>query len=134
MTLEEAVVAHLRWYDAEILPLVGQVRIYPAIVPEEVTEPALAYEVTSDDEGMSHSGGTGLFIGVVAIYCTVTGAEKYATAKALGEAVRVALEYPTWTWGSMQVARKHATVSSGEWSQETQSWTVTVTVTVNHMG
>lgn len=33
MTLEEGVVAHLRWYDAEVLPLVGQIHMYPGIVP-----------------------------------------------------------------------------------------------------
>lgn len=83
---------------------------------------------------MSHSGPTGLFIGIVEVACIVYGATNYAVAKALGEAVRVALEHSTQTWGNVRVARKHATVSGGEWNQETQSWTVTVTVTVNHMG
>lgn len=134
MTIEQALVAHLRWYDAEVAPLVGQVHIYPGLVPEETTAPALAYELTSQDHGMSMSGPTGLVVSTIAVYCLSRGAETYAIAKALGDAVRVALEYPTWVWGDVQVARTHATVSGGVWNQDTQDWMVTVSVTVNHLG
>lgn len=133
MTIEEALVAHLRWYDANVAPLVGQVHIYPGVVPEEIAGPALAYDVTSQDHGMSHSGPTGLVVSTIAIYCLSLGPETYATAKTLSDAVRGALEYPTAMWGDVMVARTHAAVSGGVWTQETQTWEVTVTVTVNHM-
>jgi hypothetical protein len=134
MTIEEALVAHLRWYDAEIASLVGQTNIFPGVIPEEITAPALAYDVTAQEHGMSHSGPTGLVVSTIAIYCLSRGAETYATAKGIAEKVLAAVEYPTYTWGDVQVARKHATVSGGVWNQDTQDWMVTVTVTVNHMG
>ncbi len=134
MTIEEGLVAHLRWYDAEVAALVGQTKIYAGYVPEEVTTPALAYELTSQDRGMSHSGPTGLVVSDLAVYCLSHGAETYATAKALGDTVRAAVEYPTQRWGDVPISRVHATVSGGVWNQDTQDWMVTVTVAVNHMG
>lgn len=133
-TIEEALVAHLRWYDAEVKTLVGQVRMYPSLIPEEITAPALAYELTAQNQGMTQSGPDGLFVSVLAIYCVSLGAWTYATAKALAEAVQDAVEYPTHVWGSIQVARVDTEISGGVWDQDTQDWMVTVTVTVNHMG
>jgi hypothetical protein len=133
MGIEEATVAHLRWYDAEVGPLVGQ-KIYPSVVPEETATPAIAYELTGQEHGMSHSGPTGLVVSTIALHCLSHGSENYAAAKATAEAVSDAVQYPAQMWGDVPVARVHPVVSGGVWSVETQDWIVTVTVTVNHRG
>ena len=143
MTVEEALVAHLRWYDAEVAPLIGAAgalstpapgKLFAAMVPEEILPPVLVYELTGQEHGMSHSGPTGLIVSDIAVHCLVRGQENYATAKLLGGAVHDALEHPAQMWGDVPVARKHAVVSGGVWSVETQNWIVTVTVTLNHNG
>lgn len=72
-------------------------RIYRAQLPQAPTYPAISYFLVSADRIYEHDGAAGMNESRVQIDCWAETAEG---ARALGEAVRAALEAVTGTWGS----------------------------------
>jgi hypothetical protein len=85
-TLEEALVLQLQ-NDAGVSALVST-RIYPLVVPQDATLPAIAYQRISGPRAYSHSGPTGA---VQARMQITSVASDYSGAKALSAAVRSAM-------------------------------------------
>jgi len=86
MRLTEQVVARLR-VDAAVSALVGM-RIYPAVLPQPPTFPAIAYTRISQREAFSADGAEGLLATRTQLDCY---ALTYDGARLLGDAVRAAL-------------------------------------------
>ena len=86
MTLEEGLYAHLV-ADSGVAALVST-RVYPLLVPQDATLPAIAYQRISGPRDHSHTGTTGLALARIQLTLI---ASSYANAKALGTAVRTAM-------------------------------------------
>jgi len=87
MIIEEALYAYLTNY-AELTALVGD-RIYPVILPQNTTLPAVTFQRISGIREYSQSGPSGLAHPRFQFSCW---AEKYEEAKAVAEQIRLALE------------------------------------------
>jgi len=75
-------------------------RIYPEVLPQDGTVPALTYQRVAGYEVASMDGVTGLARTTIQINCI---AATYIEAKALRDAVRTALAGTSGTWGSTTV-------------------------------
>lgn len=98
MTIEAGIYAHLIT-NSGVAALVAT-RIYPLLVPQDATLPALAYQRISGPRDHSHSGPSGL---VFARMQLTYVAASYDGAKSLGEAVRAALDGFSGTMGQVTV-------------------------------
>lgn len=87
MTIEAAMRAHLI-ADPGVSGLVGQ-RIYPIAMPQGTTLPAITYQRVSTVRIGSKQGPTGMAQPRLQINCW---SKSYGDAKALADAVRVALD------------------------------------------
>ena len=87
MTIEAGIYAHLI-ADSGVADLVAT-RIYPLLVPQDATLPAMAYQRISGPRDHSHSGPSGL---VTARMQLTYVALSYDGAKSLGEVVRAAMD------------------------------------------
>ncbi len=86
MTIEEGLYSYLSGY-AGLTALVGT-RIYPLVMPQNVTMPAIRYQRISSSRIYSHDGPNKLTHPRFQFSCF---AESYATAKAVANQVRFAL-------------------------------------------
>lgn len=75
-------------------------RIYPLLVPQGGTLPAIVYQRISGEHEHSHDGISGL---ATARFQITSIAATYTAAKALAEQVRIALDCKTGTWGTTDV-------------------------------
>lgn len=93
--------AELRDHLVANVPTVSG-RVYPVLLPQSPTYPALTYQLISDPRGHTHDGPDGL---VDARYQITTWAprEAYADVKATADAVRIALDGFTGIWGAFFV-------------------------------
>src|SRR5689334_827757 len=67
-------------------------RIYPNVLPQDVTYPAIAYRVASTAHVESLDGSSGLRRTRFRIYSATKGFDQYGAAKLLDEAVRLSLQ------------------------------------------
>ncbi len=86
MSIESGLYARLAG-DAAVAALVAT-RIYPAVVPQGATLPAITYQRVAGTSELAHSGPSGLGRARFQVDCW---AEAYAAAIDLGEAVRACL-------------------------------------------
>jgi hypothetical protein len=86
MSLTTGLVARLE-ADSGVGALAGD-RIFPNMIPQEATRPALAYQIISAPRFYTHSGATGEVVARVQI--TIEG-NTYAECEALAEAVEASL-------------------------------------------
>lgn len=98
MTIEAGIYAHLI-ADSGVFGLVGT-RIYPQVIPQDAEMPAMAYQRISGPRDHAHTGPTGLVSARVQLTCM---AASYDGAKALGEAVRAAMDGYSGTMGTVTV-------------------------------
>ena len=101
LLVEEAISSVLRG-NAPLVALVAA-RIYPGVLPQTVTYPAIAYRLV-DRESITHLAGrsaTGLARSGFRFFSTAKGMNAYSDAKRLDEALRLCL------------AGFHGTVSNG---------------------
>lgn len=84
----EAAIRSLLLANSAVAAIVGT-RIYPATSPQGVTSPRIVYERISTMRVHSMAGATGLVRPRIALDCFGDG---YAGSKALGDAVRLALD------------------------------------------
>lgn len=84
MMLEEALYDYIT-SDNTVSGIIGT-RLYPAVLPEGVDLPAMAYQRISRDGMIAHDGPTGL--ATVRIQLTMQ-AQSYLTLRSLADAVRV---------------------------------------------
>lgn len=88
MLIETALARHLM--SNESVALLAGSRVYPVSIPQDQTLEAIAYQRTPDEgEYLAHDGAVGMEKARVQVTCQ---AQKYAEAKALAQAVRVALQ------------------------------------------
>lgn len=87
MMLEEALYDYIT-SDNTVAGIIGT-RLYPAVLPEGVDMPAMAYQRISRDGIMAHDGPTGL--AQVRIQLTMQ-AQSYLTLRTLADAMRVLLD------------------------------------------
>jgi hypothetical protein len=87
MKIEEALYAHLT-ANAGVLALVST-RVYPLVIPQDIALPAIAYQRISGPRELAHDGPTGMARARIQITCQ---AATYTAAKAVAEAVRLALD------------------------------------------
>lgn len=98
MTIEVGLVAHLE-ADAAVAALVVA-RIYPVLLPQNVTYPAISYERVNTDRRYSFDGPSIHIWPFFRIHCW---SQSYLQAKSLGEAVRKSLNGFTGTMGTDSV-------------------------------
>lgn len=98
MTLEAGIYAHLI-ADSGVAALVAT-RIYPLLVPQDATLPALAYQRISGPRDHAHTGATGLAFARMQLTYV---AASYNEAKSLGEAVRAAMDGLKGSMGAVTV-------------------------------
>lgn len=98
MTLEAGIYAHL-CTDSDVATLVST-RIYPLLVPQDATLPAIAYQRISGPRDHCHTGATGLAFARVQLTYV---AASYDGAKVLGEAVRAAMDGLRGSLGAVQI-------------------------------
>lgn len=84
-------------------------RIYPNVIPQDATLPAIAYQRISGPRVMKHSGASGLTFARMQYSCT---AASYSAAKALLHQVRAALNGYTGTMGTGGVKVEHCVVKN----------------------
>lgn len=94
MKIEEALFSHLKSH-AGLSALVGT-RIYPQIMPQGVTMPAVTYQKISGPREYSHGGPSELAHPRFQLSCW---AKNYSTAKDIAEQVRLALQAYRGTMG-----------------------------------
>lgn len=87
--------AELRDHLAANVPAIDG-RIYPVLLPQDPTYPALTYQLISDPRGHTHDGPDGL---VDARYQITTWSRVYADVKDTTNAVRLALDGFKGVWG-----------------------------------
>lgn len=98
MTIEAGIYAYLI-ANSGVFALVGT-RIYPQVIPQDAEMPAMAYQRISGPRDHSHSGPSGLVVARMQLTCM---AASYDGAKALGEAVRAAMDGYSGTMGTVTV-------------------------------
>jgi hypothetical protein len=104
-------------------------RVYPGVIPQDEDLPAIAYQLTTQDRPKAHSGGLGIVISELEVAAV---AETYAAAKELGAAIVTAVERSRCVWGSTVVGKASAAATGEIYSPDTDSWTVTVNVRIEH--
>jgi hypothetical protein len=72
----------------DTVPAVGS-RVYPVLLPQNVTYPAITYDLVVDPRALDHSGRTNT---TRASYQITSWSPSYATAKIVARAVRESLE------------------------------------------
>lgn len=96
MTLEEALYYHLV-NTAGVAALIST-RVYPNVIPEDVAQPAAAYQKISGSPILNHGGPSGLETSRIQITCRAT---TYAVAKSVAKAVKTALDGFTGLMGGV---------------------------------
>lgn len=84
-------------------------RIYPNVIPQDATMPAIAYQRIDGPRVMEHEGASGLTFARIQYSCT---AASYSAAKALLHQVRAALNGFTGTMGTGGVTVEHCIVKN----------------------
>lgn len=96
--IEDAMYAHLSTSTA--LTALVSIRIYPVMMPEDPTLPAVTFQRISNNPQWSMSGPCGMDNPTVQVDCWATS---YAGAKALGDTLRAAMASAA-SYKSVQVA------------------------------
>lgn len=91
--LPEQALQQILLADAAVVALVGA-RIYSPVLPQTVTYPAISIQLDKRDSvrQLNNRGSTGLAVSGYRIAAISQGPSKYAQAKRIAEAVRLALE------------------------------------------
>lgn len=116
-TIEEFLFARLTNVTA-ITSVVGS-RIYPIKMPDNVTLPAISYQLVAGEQIESTEGSSGLAAFVFQIDCWARGV---AQVKALGEAVRLALQGFRGTQAGVVVNGVTEWSSFEDYDSDTQSY------------
>lgn len=95
MTLEEALVAQAL-AGGSIASLIST-RMYPSLIPQTATLPAVAYQRVATRRLTAHDGATAQAWATMQITCQ--GAT-YSSAKAVSNAIRARFDGVAGTWGS----------------------------------
>lgn len=104
MTIEESQYAYLAAQSTN-----AGARIYPNVIPQDATLPAIAYQRIDGPRLMAHSGASGLTFARMQYSCT---AATYSAAKTLLHQVRAALNGFTGTMGAGGVTVEHCIVKN----------------------
>jgi len=112
MNINEGFFAHLTT-DAGVVALVGS-RVYPLVVPQDATLPAIAYQQISGPRDHTHSGPSGLVRARMQL--TFVGSS-YSEAKAVADAARAALDGFAGQMGSVTVGGAFLDNERDQWSQ-----------------
>lgn len=99
MTIEEGLYAHLTAPTSHTYPLAGT-RVYPLIIPQDVSMPAIAYQRVDGDPILAHDGQSKLVRATFQLTCQ---AKSYATVKAMATALRKDLAGYRGLMGSVSV-------------------------------
>jgi len=126
-TLEEAVYS-LLVANAGVLALLST-RIYPLVVPQDASMPALAYQRISSVPVRSHSGFASLTRTRMQITCE---AATYASAKAVAVAVRRAVESYVGTVGSVSIRGAFVENESDSFAEGIEAPVVRIDVAFQH--
>jgi len=97
-TLEEGIVAHLM-ADSDVTDLIST-RLYPMVVPQDVSLPAVAYQRISGPREPVHEGASGL--ARARMQFTVLGST-YEGGKDVAEALRGSMDGFSGTMGTVAV-------------------------------
>jgi len=111
MTIEEGLYSRLQAV-AGVTALVST-RVYPLLVPQEASLPAIAYQRISGPRETAHDGPSGLAFARMQVTCI---GSSYSSAKGVSEAVRAALDGQSGTWGSTVVGACFLDDESDIWS------------------
>lgn len=103
MSIETDLVTALN-SDATVAALISD-RVFPLVVPQDVTRPAIAYLVVSQPREYSHSGAADFAFTRIQLTCEGT---TYANAKALIAAVKAVVH--AWGW---MIANERDSYSDG---------------------
>jgi len=126
-TIEEAVYARTVGH-AGVAVLIGT-RCYPLVVPQDAAMPAIAYQRISGAPERSHSG----FSGVSETRFQFTGgANSYASAKAVAQALRRCWESFKGTVANIAIGGAFVENESDGYSEETPAPVVRLDVSMWH--
>jgi hypothetical protein len=98
VALEEGLVTHLM-ADSGVTDLIST-RLFPLVVPQDVTLPAVAYQRISGIPQNAHDGSSGLTVARIQFTCH---GSSYTSAKAVAAALRAALNGKKGGMGSTEV-------------------------------
>jgi len=111
VTIEEGLYSKLA-ADSGVSALVST-RIYPLLVPQDASLPAIAYQRISGPRDHAHDGATGLALARVQVTCL---GSSYDETKDVSEAVRAAIDGGAGTWGSTTVGACLLENERDEWA------------------
>jgi hypothetical protein len=119
--IEEALAAKLRSTPG-VSALVGS-RIYPARAPQGTTAAYVVYDLLGGENVSAHDGFGGLRSGRISFACC---APKYGEAKAVAEAVRLALAGWRGTLGGLDVSIPQAFEDEDLWDDTLSLYVIVV--------
>jgi hypothetical protein len=86
---------------------------YPLLVPQDAAYPAWSYEVTTEEQTLTHSGPAGWYeVRVTVLFIGTT----YALARAAADALRSALDGYVGAMGTRTVQYCHVSNQSASWA------------------
>ena len=127
MSIESGLYAHLT-SDPDVSALVGD-RIYPLLVPQDATLPAIAYQRISTGRDETHTGPSGLSQARIQLTCI---ADSYDAAKAVADAVRSSLDGFSGTMGGINVGACFVTNDRDDWAASLDMPVVRLDVIIWH--
>ena len=127
MSLETAIYTYLSTH-AQIQPIVG-VRVYPVILPQNPTYPAITYRRDGDSRYATIDGNQSAFIS--ASMFVDSWAETYSGAKVLADAVKAAFQNLTGDMAGLAVNRVHMGGYVEVYETEVQAYRVSHEIIVN---
>lgn len=135
MSIETDVIAYLK-NDGTLMALVGNgdspitCRIYPLVLPQNYTAPAVTYQRISGPRVHHLAGAAGR--AVPRFQFDIYGAS-YSSARAAADALRSALDGYSGTMGSTAVGAVMLRNDFDGYTDDTQSWRVTMDFTISHV-
>lgn len=111
MSIESGLYTHLT-NDPDVSALVGD-RIYPLLVPQDASLPAIAYQRISTGREEAHTGPSGLCSARIQLTCI---ADSYESAKSVADAVRKSLDGFSGTMGTFEVGACFVVNDRDDWA------------------
>lgn len=135
MSIESDIIAYLKT-DSPLMALVGNgdspitCRIYPLILPQNWTAPAITYQRISGPRLHDLSGPSGR--AMPRIQFDIYGSS-YSSVKAVADALRSAIDGHTGSMGSTDIGYVTIENDFDSYSDETEIWRVTMDFIISHV-
>jgi len=102
-------------------------RVYPLVMPQKTTLPAITYQTTALKPDRTMAGNTGRMTATIQINAW---AETHVGVKALAQALRTALNDYSGAMGSDTIQRSRVETEKDGWDEETGFYRVSMQITI----